>query len=99
MLPVPQCYYVPGRIRECHRSRLEAAGLWILPEAEKQEKKTFRETFKSKKEKTDTHVYLQAFQREKVCNLHFRAMSIYHIVSGFGESSCLNGYLHPPSWL
>ena len=35
MLPVPQRYYVPSRIRECHRPRLEASGLWILSDGEK----------------------------------------------------------------
>jgi sorting and assembly machinery component 37 len=30
MLPFPQRYYVPERIREMHRPRLEAVGLWSL---------------------------------------------------------------------
>lgn len=66
MFPVPQCYYVPERIRECHKARLEAAGLWH-PEVEKQEKKSFRGFAKSMKEKVDSRVYLQAFEQEKVC--------------------------------
>jgi sorting and assembly machinery component 37 len=28
MMPIPQRYYVPNRIRESYRLRLEAAGLW-----------------------------------------------------------------------
>jgi sorting and assembly machinery component 37 len=70
-LPVPQCYYVPGRMRERHRARLEAAGLWSFIDVEKQGKKSFRETLKSTKEKADSHIYLQAFQREKVCKCLF----------------------------
>lgn len=34
MMPIPQRYYVPDRIRELYRPRLEAVGLWpIEPEA------------------------------------------------------------------
>ncbi|KAJ7905718.1 hypothetical protein B0H14DRAFT_2661291 [Mycena olivaceomarginata] len=33
-LPVPQRYYVPSRIRNMHRHRLEAAGLWVDQPAE-----------------------------------------------------------------
>jgi len=84
MLPVPQCYFVPGRIRECHRSRLETAGLW-LPEVEKQDKKTFRETFKSKKEKTDTHLYLQAFQRERVMEKARASLDVYTRLLGAND--------------
>lgn len=71
LLPVPQCYYVPGRIRESHRPRLEAAGLWNLLEVEKQEKKLFRDALKPPKEKIDTHIIQKAFEREKVCKLPF----------------------------
>ena len=28
MMPIPQRYYVPNRIRELHKPRLEAVGLW-----------------------------------------------------------------------
>jgi sorting and assembly machinery component 37 len=65
MFPVPQRYYVPGRIRECHKARLEAAGLWH-PEVEKQEKKSFPGFTKSTKETVDSRVYLQAFEQERV---------------------------------
>lgn len=98
MLPVPQSYYVPGRIRESYRARLEAADLWTLPEIERKEKKPFRDLYKSTKEKVDSNIYLQAFEREKVCKLTFSAMLPYHLVSGLGESSGFHGYLHAPSW-
>jgi sorting and assembly machinery component 37 len=28
MMPIPQRYYVPNRIRELYKPRLEASGLW-----------------------------------------------------------------------
>jgi sorting and assembly machinery component 37 len=31
MLPLPRRYYMPERIREMHRLRVEAAGLWTKP--------------------------------------------------------------------
>lgn len=33
MLPVPQRYYVPRRIRDSYRPRLEAVGLWLIANA------------------------------------------------------------------
>lgn len=77
MLPVPQSYYVPGRIRESYRARLEAADLWTLPEIERKEKKPFRDLYKSTKEKVDSNIYLQAFEREKVLEKARASMDIY----------------------
>jgi sorting and assembly machinery component 37 len=65
MFPVPQRYYVPARIRESYRPRLEAVGMWNLPDVEKEGKKPFKENSKKTTEK-NTHVFLQAFEREKV---------------------------------
>ena len=40
MIPIPQRYYVPNRIREMYKPRLEAAGLWATDtEASSQESK------------------------------------------------------------
>jgi sorting and assembly machinery component 37 len=36
-LPVPHRYYVPGRVRDAHRPRLAAAGLWAVPGEEEEE--------------------------------------------------------------
>lgn len=36
MMPIPQRYYVPNRIRELYKPRLDAVGLW-LPETEASE--------------------------------------------------------------
>ncbi|KAG5354042.1 hypothetical protein C0989_009739 [Termitomyces sp. Mn162] len=41
LYPIPQRYYIPGRIREMYRPRLESAGLWDLPIKE-EEKKPFK---------------------------------------------------------
>ena len=30
MLPVPQRYYIPGRLRDTYKARLEAVGLWDI---------------------------------------------------------------------
>ena len=42
MLPVPQRYYVPGRVRESYRPRLEAAELWDIPGIEQEEEEDNR---------------------------------------------------------
>lgn len=76
LFPVPQRYYVPARMRESYRPRLEAAGLWNLPDMEKEEKKPFKEDSKKKVEK-NTHVFLQAFEREKVCYDFFYIILAY----------------------
>lgn len=64
-MSAPQKYYVPGRIRESYRFRLEAAGLWSLPAAEEEQKGLD----KDKKKKRDYRVtFSRAFEREKVCD-------------------------------
>jgi len=85
MFPVPQRYYVPGRMRECHKARLEAAGLWNLPEVEKQEKKPFKRLSKSTKEKVDSRTYLQTFEREKVLEKARESMDIYARLLGSND--------------
>jgi sorting and assembly machinery component 37 len=60
-LPVPQRYYVPGRVRTTHRPRLEAAGLWIQPPIES------RNLLSSSLSSPDNQDKIaQAFQRDKV---------------------------------
>ncbi|KAJ7156931.1 hypothetical protein C8R43DRAFT_997690 [Mycena crocata] len=52
-LPMPQRYYVPGRIRDSHRPRLEAAGLWnqqpIVPITGTDPKEKIAQTFQRDK--------------------------------------------------
>jgi hypothetical protein len=64
MLPIPQRYYVPGRIRDSYRPRLEASGLWNLPGVE-EEKGAFKETKKPEIQDRNTK-YVKVFEREKV---------------------------------
>ncbi|KAG0699643.1 outer mitochondrial membrane transport complex protein-domain-containing protein [Suillus ampliporus] len=62
ILPIPQCYYVPGRIREMHRPRLEAAGLWKQSASEPE-----KDSFGKRQKKDDPKdEYARAFERDKV---------------------------------
>lgn len=63
-MPVPQKYYVPGRIREAYRPRLEAAGLWRLPDAEEEQLGMFERDKKKKRNYKVT--FERAFAREMV---------------------------------
>lgn len=64
MIPLPQRYYVPKRIRESYKPRLEAAGLWNLPGIEQEvEKPKFGEKPKDKDHKDE---FKKVFEREKV---------------------------------
>lgn len=66
MLPIPQKYYVPSKLREAYQPRLEAAGLWnLLPPVEKK-KKTPLEKELRKKPAIDKKKFQQTFVREKV---------------------------------
>lgn len=68
MLPVPQRYYVPGRIRESYRPRLELVELWNVPGIEQEEDERFsifRERRKKKKESREQK-FKKVFEREKV---------------------------------
>lgn len=66
IFPVPQRYYVPGRVRESYRPRLEAAGLWNLQKVEKPEPKLV-EKMSSRIEKQDnSQKFRDAFSREKI---------------------------------
>jgi sorting and assembly machinery component 37 len=65
MLSIPQRYYVPERIRESFRPRLEAAGLWRTPPAEETEKKKpLMETFRRVQDENDQ--FSLVFNRQKV---------------------------------
>jgi sorting and assembly machinery component 37 len=65
MFPVPQKYYVPGRIRDTYIPRLEAVGLWNLPEEENNKEKKPQRSFSIGNLKSNKTVS-QAFQRERV---------------------------------
>lgn len=64
MLPVPQRYYVPDRIRNLYKPRLETSGLWSHLVNEK----NIEENTKSLSSKATlrTPVFTQVFEQEKV---------------------------------
>lgn len=68
MLPLPQRYYVPARIRESYRPRLEAAELWNLPGIEQEEevKTWFGEKPKAEKDSDHKEQFKKVFERERV---------------------------------
>jgi sorting and assembly machinery component 37 len=70
---MPWRYYVPGRLRESYRPRLEAAGLWNLSLEEPKEtssKKTLGVfAFKTEVTLDEKGVYKRTFEREKVGDL------------------------------
>lgn len=85
VLPVPQRYYVPGRIRETFKPRLEASELWNLPGMESEERSLFAPKEKGRKDEKDA--YGRIFKREKVCFMMFGVNIEPSLSLGFGESS------------
>lgn len=75
-LPVPQRYYVPRRIRETYKPKLEAVGLWDPPEDVSSPvddaPKSFAERLKPRKEEMPQGKFKVKFGREKVCWFPFR---------------------------
>ncbi|KAJ7632811.1 hypothetical protein FB45DRAFT_913562 [Roridomyces roridus] len=74
-LPVPQRYYVPGRIRNLRRPRLESVGLW---------NETPAETKKLLPKRTSEHKdkIAQTFQRDKVLQTARDCLDIYQRLLG-----------------
>ena len=67
MIPLPQRYYVPKRIRELYKPRLVAADLWNLPDIEQEvEKPKFGEKPREKGHKDEIK---KVFEREKVSSM------------------------------
>ena len=69
ILPIPHRYYVPARIRESYRPRLEAVQLWNLPGIGKEEDKPhFWERVKVTEptEEDRKEKFKRVFEREKV---------------------------------
>ncbi|KAG6867028.1 hypothetical protein C0991_003945 [Blastosporella zonata] len=81
LYPLPHRYYVPGRIREMYKPRLESAGLWDLPTKE-EEKKLFRKDIIKQKDQ-NTKMFQEAFGREKVLEKARACLDIYaRLLSG-----------------
>jgi len=79
MLPVPQRYYVPGRIRDSNRLRLEAADLWDVPGPEEGNEEDPFPAFRKEKKKrqNETQKLKRAFKRERVLDKARAFFSIY----------------------
>ena len=86
-LSAPQRYYVPQRVRDLHRVRLEASGLWNLPGEEIEDVETERKVFGQKEKKKDEEpkkVFKGAFERERVRVVVFENLA-HGINSALGE--------------
>lgn len=76
MLPVPQRYYVPDRIRSLYKPRLETSGLWSHLVNEKNIKS------QSPKPTLRTPVFTQVFEQEKFAEKARSTLSIYQRLLG-----------------
>jgi hypothetical protein len=66
-LPIPYRYYLPQRMRDSYKPRLEAAGLWGPHAAEEEaEPKTFAERQMKTREKLPELKFKQTFSSQKV---------------------------------
>ncbi|KAH9854213.1 Tom37 C-terminal domain-containing protein [Lenzites betulinus] len=93
MLPVPQRYTVPARIRESHKVRLQEVDLWDVPEESEEEEKDEEEekhhrivSRKRRKKKSGTNAgplqFKQAFGREKVVEKAKALFNLYDRLLG-----------------
>lgn len=76
MMPLPQRYYVPNRLRASHKTRLQAVELWDVPEdeEEEEEEEQRRVVFGRRKKlklgpTAQTQHFKKSFEREKVCGI------------------------------
>ncbi|KAF9218227.1 hypothetical protein BS17DRAFT_237243 [Gyrodon lividus] len=96
-MPIPQKYYVPGRIRETYRPRLEALGLWCLPAVEEEEKSPFSK--EEKKQEDHKGTFARVFEREKILEKARTTLGVHtRLLDGrqffFGDRpTCLDVYL------
>ncbi|OCH88180.1 hypothetical protein OBBRIDRAFT_795451 [Obba rivulosa] len=81
MLPTPQRYYVPHRIREAYRPRLEAADLWHAPGEEIEEEQETRSLFqrdrKKKIQEAGPEKFKRTFARERVLDRARAFLDLY----------------------
>ncbi|EJF65843.1 hypothetical protein DICSQDRAFT_177268 [Dichomitus squalens LYAD-421 SS1] len=84
MLPVPQRYYVPSRVRKSHKPRLEAAGLWHVPEVEGEPEEPRRVLGRRKKQHApnEAHKFKTAFERENVVEKARAVFDVYDRLLG-----------------
>ncbi|PIL23981.1 hypothetical protein GSI_13732 [Ganoderma sinense ZZ0214-1] len=87
MLPVPQRYYVPLRIRTSNKARLEAAELWHVPEVEDEPEEPRRVLGRRKKRHppNEPHKFKPAFERQKVVEKARALFDVYHRLLGSNQ--------------
>lgn len=68
-MPIPQRYYVPNRIRELYKPRLEASGLWPTETEAPSEQSVFGASLLGKfpPAKDPKEITRNAFAHERVC--------------------------------
>ena len=71
LLPVPQRYFLPNRIRQSYKARLEAAELWDAAGVQQEEEEerahfTFRKSAKKNRKAQDEKKKKHQFARERV---------------------------------
>jgi sorting and assembly machinery component 37 len=88
MFPIPQKYYVPGRMRNAYFQRLVAAGLWKETTEEKPSESPFPRDAKPLEETKLKNVSTlsRAFDREKVQVI--QATSIAILTLDLGHNEC-----------
>ncbi|KAJ3877289.1 outer mitochondrial membrane transport complex protein-domain-containing protein [Lentinula edodes] len=86
--PVPQRYYVPHRLRQSYKRRLEGSGLWSLPGIEQETKHISKNRAPNEKVNPRDR-FLKVFEREKVLEKARTTLDIYTRL--LGEGTFFNG--------
>ncbi|TFK76339.1 hypothetical protein BDN72DRAFT_808740 [Pluteus cervinus] len=81
LFPIPQCYFVPGRLRSCYKPRLESAGLWTLAPSESEPKKPFSRGADPENE-PKSKTFLRAYERQKVLDKARDSLGIFDRLLG-----------------
>ncbi|KAI0819117.1 hypothetical protein BC629DRAFT_1588426 [Irpex lacteus] len=87
ILPVPQKYYLPDRIRLSHQPRLEAAELWNISAIEQEEKAekerfSFRRPTKKNRKAEEKARFKETLERNKILDKARNVLSIYSKLLG-----------------
>ncbi|KAI0748105.1 Tom37 C-terminal domain-containing protein [Daedaleopsis nitida] len=84
MLPIPQRYYVPSRIRTSYKARLEAAELWHVPEDEDEPEEPRNVLGRRRKQRPENepHKFKTALEREKVIEKARALFDVYDRLLG-----------------
>ena len=89
MFPIPQKYYVPGRMRNAYFQRLVAAGLWKETTEEKPSESPFPREVKplEKTRLKNVSSLSRAFDREKVQIIQTTSIALLTLDLGHSEGS------------